>query len=64
MKIRFTSHAQAGMAERGISMTRVLESIKHPDSQYPAREGTIACEKSFGPKTLKVIFLLKNATML
>ena len=56
MHIRFTNHAQVGMMERGISTSRVTETIKRPDSQFPAREGAIAYEKAFGAKTLRVIF--------
>ena len=44
------------MTERGISASRVTETIRHPDSRFPAREGAIACTKSFGGETLKVIF--------
>jgi hypothetical protein len=62
MRIRFTNHAQVGMMERGISVSRVTETIRHPDSQTPARDGAIACSKRFGGKTLKVIFRERKNT--
>ncbi len=56
MHIHFTNHAQAGMMERGISVSRVTETIRHPDSHLPARDGATACIKRFGGKSLKAIF--------
>lgn len=55
MRVRFTHHAQAGMLERGIETSRVVETIRNPNSRFPARDGAIVCVKTFGPKKLKVI---------
>ncbi len=56
MRIRFTNHAQVGMLERSISAARVADTIRNPDSRFPARDGATACVKSFAAKKLKVIF--------
>ncbi|OGJ59377.1 hypothetical protein A3D11_00495 [Candidatus Peribacteria bacterium RIFCSPHIGHO2_02_FULL_49_16] len=48
------------MMERGISTSRVAETVRHPDSHFPARGGAIGCIKRFGIKTLKVIFGIRG----
>lgn len=56
MHISFTNHAKAGMMERDISASRVVDTIRRPDSRFRVRDGATACTKMFGTKNLKVIF--------
>ena len=62
MHIRFTNHAHAGMDERGIPASRVADTIRNPDSRFPARDGAVASVKMFGAKKLKVIFRERGKT--
>ena len=60
MRIRFTNHAQAGMLERGIAASHVVDAIRRPNARFSERDGAVACVKAFGKKKLKVIFREKG----
>lgn len=55
MKLRFTHHAQAQALARGISESRIADTIRRPDATAPAPGGALACRKKFEYGTLEVI---------
>lgn len=56
MKLRFTHRAQVSMRERDISVSRIADALRNPDSLTPGTEGKTICLKKFDDKTLKVVF--------
>jgi hypothetical protein len=56
MKVKFTVHAQTRIEERNIAASRVVETLRKPDSTKPSYEGKIKVRKKFGKKTLEVVY--------
>jgi len=61
MKVKFTNHAQISLIDRGISASRVVDTLRKPDSTQAAFEGKSKARKKFGSKTLEVIFLKEKS---
>ncbi len=61
MKVKFTNHAQANLLGRGITASRVVDTLRSPDSTGAAFEGKSKARKKFGNKTLEVVYLKEKS---
>ncbi|HEC30593.1 MAG TPA: DUF4258 domain-containing protein [Candidatus Yonathbacteria bacterium] len=57
MKIRFTSHAQYRIEERGISILRITSTLRTPGKKRLAYENKLTKQKQFGGKILEVVYI-------
>jgi len=56
MKLEFTNNAQARMLDREIREADILAAIESPEQLVPRTEKCWHARKSFGARTLEVIF--------
>jgi hypothetical protein len=58
MKFVFTNHAQYRINERGISISKIKETIARPDKKS-TQHNLIIVRKFFGRKILEVVYKVK-----
>ncbi len=62
MKLRFSSHAQIRMDERGISTDKIKEVISSPDSSVNKHSGRVESKKMIDGRTITVIYKKEKTT--